>query len=69
MPRTNLLKGSVPVTFRLPREVQQLLLDKARREKMSFPELIRRALGREIGIARPSRPPQRNSATHRGRGE
>jgi hypothetical protein len=69
MPRTNLPKGSVPVTFRLPREVQQLLLDKARREEMSFSELIRRALRREISTARPPRPPQRNTAANRGRRE
>jgi hypothetical protein len=69
MPRTKLPKGSVPVTFRLPREIQQLLLDKARREKVSFSELIIRALRREIRTAGPSRPPQRNTATHRGRRE
>lgn len=59
MPRTKLLKGSVPVTFRLPREVQQLLLDKAQREEMSVSKLIRRALHRELRIARPSKPAQR----------
>ncbi|PYI94026.1 MAG: hypothetical protein DME97_03920 [Verrucomicrobia bacterium] len=66
MPRTKLPKGSVPVTFRLPRDVQRLLLDKARREEMSFAELIRRALRREI---RTARPPQRNTAANRGRRE
>jgi len=66
MPRTKLLKGSVPVTFRLPREVQELLLDKARREEMSFSELIRRALRREIETARP---PRRKTASKRGRRE
>jgi hypothetical protein len=69
MPRTKLPKGSVPVTFRLAREVQQRLLDKARREEMSFSELIRRALHREIGTARPPGSPQRNTAAHRGRRE
>jgi predicted CopG family antitoxin len=48
MPRTKLPRGSVPVTFRLPREVQKLLLKKARREEVSFSEVVRRALRREI---------------------
>jgi predicted HicB family RNase H-like nuclease len=48
MPRTKLLKGSVPVTFRLPRQLQESLADKARRDKISFSELVRRALRREI---------------------
>lgn len=52
MPRTNLPKGSVPVTIRLPREVQQILLEKARREETTVSELIRRALGREVTAAR-----------------
>ena len=65
MPRTKLPKGSVPVTFRLPREVQQRLMDKARREEMSFSKLIRRALFREIGTAWAPRSPQRNAAADR----
>jgi predicted HicB family RNase H-like nuclease len=52
MPRTKLPKGSVPVTFRLPRQVRKILTDKARREEISFSELIRRALRREIKPAR-----------------
>jgi hypothetical protein len=67
MPRTKLPEGSVPVTFRLPREVQQLLLDKARREQMSFSELIRRALQRDVGTERSTRPSQKNRAYNRGR--
>jgi hypothetical protein len=67
MPRTKLPKGSVPVTFRLPRDIQQLLLDKARREDMSFPELIRRALRREVKTVRPAGPAQKNAAINRGR--
>jgi hypothetical protein len=63
MPRTKLPKGSVPVTFRLPRDIQQLLLDKARREDMSFAELIRRALRREIGTARPAGPSPKDRAS------
>jgi hypothetical protein len=69
MPRTKLPKGSVSMTIRLPREVQQILLDKARRENLTFSELIRRALRREIRTARPRRPEKRNIATHRGRRE
>jgi predicted HicB family RNase H-like nuclease len=52
MPRTKLPKGSVPVTFRLPRQVHKTLAAKARREKISFSELLRRALRREIRTAR-----------------
>jgi hypothetical protein len=63
MPRTNLPKGSVPVTFRLPRDIQQLLLEKARREDLSFSELIRRALRREIGTARPAGPSAKAGAS------
>gem|GEM_PF-1607798 len=55
MPRTRLPKGSVPVTFRLPRQVQKILAAKARREKISFSELVRRALGRETkGTRKPT---------------
>ena len=57
MPRTNLPKGSVSVTFRVPRQVQKILVDKARREKMSFSELVRRALRREMRVERIPIPP------------
>jgi Ribbon-helix-helix protein, copG family len=67
MPRTKLPKGSVPVTFRIPREIQQRLLDKARREEMSFSELIRRALLREFETAQIPGSPKRNPAVKRGR--
>ena len=56
MPRTKLPKGSVPVTFRLPRQVQEILAARARREKISFSELLRRVLRREIKTARISTP-------------
>ena len=69
MPRTKLPKGSVPVTFRLPREIQQVLLEKARREAMTFSELIRRALRREVNTAQSTRPVQRNAAGKGGRRE
>ena len=55
MPRTNLLKGSVSVTFRLPRQVRTTLINKARREKLSVSELVRRALRRELKTARTPR--------------
>ena len=58
----------MPVTFRLPLQVQKILADKARREKISFSELVRRALHREISTARSGRR-QSNSATTRGRRE
>jgi len=57
MPRTKLPKGSVPVTFRLPLQVRKILAGKARREKISVSELVRRALRREIGAARIPIPP------------
>jgi predicted HicB family RNase H-like nuclease len=52
MPRTKLPEGSVPVTFRLPRQIHKLLAAKARRADLSLAEIIRRALGREIDAAR-----------------
>jgi predicted HicB family RNase H-like nuclease len=54
MPRTKLPRGSVPVAFRLPRNVYKLLTAKAQREKLSFSQLVRRALRREIKSARRS---------------
>jgi predicted HicB family RNase H-like nuclease len=52
MPRTKLPRGSVPLTFRLPRAIKKLWADKARREKLSLAEFIRRALRRELEAAR-----------------
>lgn len=69
MPRTKLPKGSVPVTFRLPREVQEILINKARREKISVSELLRRVLGREIRISRSPMPPPGRTVIKRGRRE
>jgi len=66
MPRTKLPKGSVPVTFRLPLQVQKILAAQARCEKISVSELVRRALRREIGTATPKRP-QSKRASSRGR--
>ncbi len=54
MPRTKLLKGSVSVTFRLPRQARRILTDKARREAISLSDLTRRALRREIKFVRPA---------------
>ena len=59
MPRTKLPEGSVPVTFRLPRQVQRSWAEKARREKVSLAEFIRRALRREIEDARRETPSKR----------
>jgi len=56
MPRTRLPKGSVPVTFRLPRQTHRHLAEKARREKLSLSELIRRTLHREFGTDRTEGP-------------
>lgn len=52
MPRTKLPTGSVPVTLRLPKQARTILAAKARREKISFSELVRRALRREINMGR-----------------
>jgi predicted HicB family RNase H-like nuclease len=57
MPRTKLPQGSVSVTFRLPRQAQKRLADKARRERLSISEFIRRVLRREIEAARRRTPP------------
>ena len=57
MPRTKLPKGSVSVTFRLPRPLQKILAGQARREGLSFSDLVRRALRREIKATRISSPP------------
>ena len=51
MPRTKLPQGSVPLTFLLPRQVKKLWTEKARREKVSLAEFIRRTLRREIEFA------------------
>jgi predicted HicB family RNase H-like nuclease len=40
------------VTFRLPRPIQERFVAKARRDKLSLAEFIRRALRREIEGAR-----------------
>lgn len=56
MPRTRLPKGSVPVTFRLPRQTHRRWAEKARRGKLSLAEFIRRALRREIEGARTETP-------------
>jgi hypothetical protein len=69
MPRTKLPKGSVPVTFRLPRQVQEILIDEARREKISVSELLRRVLGREIRISRSPMLPPGRTVIKRGRRE
>jgi predicted HicB family RNase H-like nuclease len=45
------------VTFRLPRQVREILAARARREEISFSELLRRVLRREIKTAR-IRPPR-----------
>jgi hypothetical protein len=68
MPRTKLLKGSVPVTFRLEQKVRQLLIDKAQREDMTVSELIRRALHREIRTGSKNFPP-RKAGTNKARPE
>ena len=48
MPRTKLPKGSVPLTFRLPRQTKELWAKMARRENLSLTEFVRRALRRAL---------------------
>jgi predicted HicB family RNase H-like nuclease len=48
MPRTKLPQGSVPVTFRLPKQLHKLLVANAQRAEVSLAEFIRRALRQEI---------------------
>jgi hypothetical protein len=69
MPRTKLPKGSVPVTLRLPLQVQKILAGKARLEEISVSELIRRALRRELGAARTPSAPKMKTARKRRRRE
>ena len=52
MPRTKLPPGSVPLTFRLPRQTKELWAEKARRDNLSLAEFVRRALRRELEAAR-----------------
>jgi hypothetical protein len=56
MPRTKLPPGSVPVTFRVPRQTKQRWTKKARRKNLSLAEFIRRSLHREIETGRGRRP-------------
>lgn len=48
MSRKKIVRDDVPVSFRLPAEIQQVLLEKARREDLNFSQLARRALRREL---------------------
>lgn len=45
------------MTFRLPRPLKTILAGKARREGLSFSDLVRRALRREIKTTRIPTPP------------
>ena len=52
MPRTKLPKGSASLTFRLPLQIKNSLVKRARREQLSLAEFIRRTLRRELEGAR-----------------
>jgi hypothetical protein len=69
MPRTKLLQGSVPVTFRLAREIHQRLRDKARRDQISVSELIRKVLIRETTAGFPPGDLRGGAARKRRRAE
>jgi len=51
MSRNKSVREDVPVSFRLPADVQRLLLEKARRQDLNFSQLVRRALRREVAEA------------------
>jgi post-segregation antitoxin (ccd killing protein) len=48
MSRKKVSREGVPVSFRLPLELQKALLEKARQEDLNFSQLARRALRREV---------------------
>jgi post-segregation antitoxin (ccd killing protein) len=48
MPSIKLPKADTPVTVRIPVRVQEILVEKARREDLNFSQLVRRALRREL---------------------
>ena len=48
MSRKKNINDDVPVSFRLPVEVQELLIEKAHAEDLNFSQLVRRALRREL---------------------
>jgi len=41
-------RDDVPVSFRLPVEIQNLLMRKAQAEDLNFSQIVRRALRREV---------------------
>ena len=51
MSRKKTANDDVPVSFRLPAEVQQRLLEKAKQQDLNFSQLVRRALRREVAEA------------------
>jgi len=44
-------REEVPISFRLPIDVQTVLVAKARKEDLNFSQLVRRALRRELADA------------------
>ena len=44
-------RDDVPVSFRLPIEIQDLLVKKAKSEDLNFSQIVRRALRREVNEA------------------
>jgi post-segregation antitoxin (ccd killing protein) len=48
MSRKKTARDDIPVSFRLPADLQKILIEKARREDLNFSQLVRRALRREF---------------------
>ena len=48
MSRKRVTRDDIPVSFRLPVEIQQKLLAKATEQDLNFSQLVRRALRREV---------------------
>ena len=51
MSKKKAARDDVPVSFRLPADLQQLLLERARQQDLNFSQLVRRALRREVQAA------------------
>lgn len=48
MSRRKAARQDIPISFRLPVEVQTRLVQKAAREDLNFSQIVRRALRREV---------------------
>lgn len=51
-PRKRTFKNDVPCSVLLPEPLQRVLADKAHREDLTFSQIVRRALRKEVGTLR-----------------